>query len=564
MGFRLLIGLRARVWLVMFVVLLPALVYITITSLQERNRARAQAEADLLALARLAGSAQKQSLAEMQRTLALVAMLAPVRDAAQGGSLDACTARLAEIAALYPQTIGFGLWNLSGDAICANKPLPAPVSAAGQLWLRQVLSTHAFAMGDYQLGSPPAQPTIAFGYPVTGSNGELLAVVSSGLDLGHLTETASTLPLPLDSLATVFDQRGVILARSVDAAAWIGKSLPNSAVLETALAGGAAVMDGLAADDVPRLYAFTPVAGPGGSLAYLGIGRPEAAVYGPPDAALARSLAIAGGLAVVALALAGLWSRQTLVRPMQGLLSATDRLAQGDLSARARAEPAGSEFDRLATAINLIAARLEHHEAEQKTTEQSLREAAERATRQAQQTQARAAQLETVTAELSRALTPADVLRVILHQGAGLLGATAATLLLLSEDGAWLRQAASVGYPDQFSRLFQQFPVSSPLPAADVIRTGEAIWIESAVMYSARYPQLTEVINSIDYEAAVAVPLRYSGRLIGVLSLNFPGTLTFANEIQSYVFTLAGYCAQALERARLVEETQRLNSRLML
>jgi GAF domain-containing protein len=58
----------------------------------------------------------------------------------------------------------------------------------------------------------------------------------------------------------------------------------------------------------------------------------------------------------------------------------------------------------------------------------------------------------------------------------------------------------------------------------------------------------------------MVVPLRYSGRLIGVLSISSPGMLSFTNEIQSYVFTLASYCAQALERARLVEENERLKS----
>jgi two-component system sensor histidine kinase UhpB len=140
--------------------------------------------------------------------------------------------------------------------------------------------------------------------------------------------------------------------------------------------------------------------------------------------------------------------------------------------------------------------------------------------------------------------------------------------MLLSDDpaepegGAWLTRAASVGYPDQIGRLFQRYPVSSPLPASDVVRTGEAVWLESAAAYRARYPQLTEVINSTDYEAAAAVPLRYAGRMIGVLALSFPGVLNFTSEIQNYIFTLASYCAHALERAKLYEETQRLNSEL--
>jgi nitrate/nitrite-specific signal transduction histidine kinase len=270
-------------------------------------------------------------------------------------------------------------------------------------------------------------------------------------------------------------------------------------------------------------------------------------------------------LALLALAFAGWWARQTLVRPMNGLLAATDRLAQGDLGARAQPDPAGSELDRLATNFNMLAASLERRETEFKQAQDALveaerlaRTAAEQATRLSQQAQARAAQLETVTAGLSQAVTPANVLNVILHQGAGAVGATAATLLVLSEDGAWLRRAAGVGYSDQIGRLFQQYPVSSPLPPADVVRTGEAVWLESSAAYRARYPQLTEVINSADYEAAAALPLLYAGRIIGVLALSFPNVIAFSSDIQSYLVTLASFCAQALERIGLYEETQRL------
>ena len=129
--------------------------------------------------------------------------------------------------------------------------------------------------------------------------------------------------------------------------------------------------------------------------------------------------------------------------------------------------------------------------------------------------------------------------------------------MLLSDDGAWLKRAAGVGYSDQIGRLFQQYPVSSPLPPADVVRTGEPVWLESSAAYRARYPQLTDVINSVDYEAAAALPLRYAGRIIGVLSLSFPNTQTFSGDTQSYLVTLASICAQTLERIRLLEAAQR-------
>jgi HAMP domain-containing protein len=563
------IDLRARIWFVMVFVLLPSLGYIVINSVLVRQRARTQAQADLLSLAHQAGNTQKQGLEEMQRTLALVATLTPVLEAAQTGNVGPCQARLAQIAALYPQTTGFRVWDLKGQSICADRPLTEPTNVYGQLWFRQVLDKQSFAIGEFELSHANGEVLIAFGYPVSNTSGGLAAVVSSGFELFHLIQTDATLPWPPDAFVSEFDHNGIVLARSQNATAWIGKSLPEAAGLPNSLADGRNVIELTESDGVRRLYAVTPVTGPGGSLIYLSISRPANAVFGPSDTALATSLVVSVGLAVMALALAGWWSRHTMVRPMQALLAATNRLATGDLSTRARPEPAGSEVDLLATTFNAMAANLELREEARKKAEQYLRESEARfrvwtdqTTQLLQQSQARVAQLETVMAGLSWAITPAETMDVILHQGAGAVGAIAATLLLLSEDGAWLKQAVSAGHPDQIGRLFQRFPVSSPLPASDVARTGESVWIESAAAYRARYPQLTELIDTTDYEAAVAVPLRYAGQLIGVLVLSFPGVITFTSEIQNYIVALASCCANALERARLFEETQRLNKAL--
>jgi HAMP domain-containing protein len=547
------IDLRARLWLVMLVVLLPALAYIATSALLERQRARAQAQADLLNLARLAANEQKQALDDMQRSLSLVAQLAPVQAAAQGGDPAACTARLAEVAAQNPAVTGYGVWKLSGEGLCASPPLAGPQDASSQSWFRQAAAKHSFSVGDFQLNGPQGQPVLSFGYPITGSSGQMVGVISSGLELGQLFKTSSVLALPADAVVTVFDHNGLVLARSVDAATWVGKSLPNAAGLMSTLSSGASVIDQADIDGTARLSAFVPVPGPGGNLVYLSIGRPVAAADGPPNVALVVGLAVTLVLTLLAMALAAWWSRQTLLRPMRGLLEAADRLEHGDLAARALPEPAGSEVDRLASTLNTLAARLQKLKAERQTAAQTLDDLEARLRR----SQAQAAQLEAVTAGLAQAGSALEVVEVIQRLGAGPAGALTTALLLLTPDGGWLKWAASAGRPDPIDRLFQQFPVSSPLPAADVVRTGESVWIDSAQAYRARYPQLSEVINATDYEAAVAVPLRFAGRLMGVLVLSFPAVLTETSDLANYLAALASLCAQALERARLQAESQR-------
>jgi len=175
---------------------------------------------------------------------------------------------------------------------------------------------------------------------------------------------------------------------------------------------------------------------------------------------------------------------------------------------------------------------------------------------QATQAADRLAQLATVSTALSRALTPPEVARVIMNQGLSVLGAAAATLFTLSDDGQWLVQMSTIGYPRLITGAFQRFPISTDVPTAEAVRTGQSVWLASADEHRARYPQLSASIAAMGYQAVAALPLRYDERVIGALGISFPQAMDFTAETRLFVTTLAGHCAQALERARLFASEQ--------
>ena len=71
----------------------------------------------------------------------------------------------------------------------------------------------------------------------------------------------------------------------------------------------------------------------------------------------AVGLALLPGL--LAIALATLWLQRLLVRRARGLADAAERIAAGDLSARAPADPNGDVFDDLGASVNAMLARIE-------------------------------------------------------------------------------------------------------------------------------------------------------------------------------------------------------------
>jgi PAS domain-containing protein len=97
-------------------------------------------------------------------------------------------------------------------------------------------------------------------------------------------------------------------------------------------------------------------------------------------------------------------------------------------------------------------------------------------------------------------------------------------------------------------------PVDAPAPAADVVRTGKAIWLESPEEIAHRYPHLEEDRARKEEAAWAVVPLLASGKAMGVLMAIFPDARRLEPDDRTFVRLVAQPCAQALERARLFEQ----------
>jgi len=189
-----------------------------------------------------------------------------------------------------------------------------------------------------------------------------------------------------------------------------------------------------------------------------------------------------------------------------------------------------------------------------------MEEALQVAREKAEQTTHRIARIQKVTAALSEALTLSQVAEVVVDQGAPAFGAVSSSVMLLTEDGQTLEILYS-STPQALTRPSVRFPISLRIPAADAVRSGQPVWIESRQQYLERYPHLAEQINLWGHEAAIAIPMTHKGRILGVLTLSFDRILANDREDQDYALTLARQGAQALERARAEEALRESESR---
>ena len=165
----------------------------------------------------------------------------------------------------------------------------------------------------------------------------------------------------------------------------------------------------------------------------------------------------------------------------------------------------------------------------------------------------RAEQLQQVTAALARSLTPDHVAGVVVERVLHSFGAHAGAVLVLTPDGEALTVLRAAGYPAEALAGWAHLPLGSETPLAQAVRAGTTVVVESARTWGARYARSEPLRTAAGSRSWAAVPLVAGGRPVGALALAFDRETAVASSDLPYVETLAGQCAQALERARLFE-----------
>lgn len=189
-----------------------------------------------------------------------------------------------------------------------------------------------------------------------------------------------------------------------------------------------------------------------------------------------------------------------------------------------------------------------YRQAETARDQQPARAAAERTTQ-------RIARLQAVSAACSAALTLEQVTDVVIDQIA-LPGAISGLIALLTDDRSALQIVRAYGYPADAVAKWQLMPLDATVPLAEVVRSGEAIWLESTKAFTQRYPQLAELRSSAGSRALVAIPLLAHGQALGSLGLSFADERVFDADERAFILALAQQYAQEIDRTRLHQAMQ--------
>jgi signal transduction histidine kinase/HAMP domain-containing protein len=526
-------GLRVRLLLLVLLAVLPALGLILYNAWEQRRLARDAIQHDALQLAELVASDHQRLIEGARQLLAALARLPEVREPTRGP----CHALLADLLTQYGVYANLAVADPAGNVVCSAVPLTTSVNIADRPYFRRTLTSREFTVGEYQVGRVTGRATVNFGHPVLDPTGRVSGVVIAAVDLGGLNAVAGQTAVPPGSTFTVVDHTGVILARYPEGRSWVGKPAADIPIIALVLTQRKGVAEAHGVDGVRRLFGFAPLdGGHNAGAVYVTIGIPTAAAYADIRRGLLWNLTALALATIVVLLATRQFADRFILKRMDALVVATDRLAGGDLSVRTGLADARGEFGQLGRAFDHMADALERRHAE-----------SERRRREAES-------LAAVGRAILESVDPEEAGQRIADSLREMLRGTAATLYRRESRSEDLVALASSG--DQGPTGGRLVLERGTGAVGLAVRLGAPV--ESPdILGDPRITLTPEARTRIEqgaFRAVLAVPLLVQGRTIGALGVgDRTGRVWSADEVQ-LARAFADQAAITLENAQLLHE----------
>jgi signal transduction histidine kinase len=314
--------LRSHLGTLVLAVLIPMIVFAVIVVALFGRQQRAAVQHGAVETARALLNATDERLHSSVKVLEALATSEHLEHA----DLRAFLAEARRLVGSHPDWFNVVLLTPDGQQILNTRRelgavLPKSVEPAS---VNATIATRRPVIGDLVYGVLLEQYAFPVRVPVI-RGGTLVYVLTAGVKPASLLEVLRRQRIPDDWVASIFDRRNTIAARTKSSEQFVGKQVSPEFVklLQVSGAEGWAMTRTLEGVAVYTAFARSPVTGWG-----IGIGIPEASVNGP----LYRSLLtlVAGGVAllVVALGLATIVGRR-ITAPIAALSTAAKTFGEG-------------------------------------------------------------------------------------------------------------------------------------------------------------------------------------------------------------------------------------------
>ena len=141
----------------------------------------------------------------------------------------------------------------------------------------------------------------------------------------------------------------------------------------------------------------------------------------------------------------------------------------------------------------------------------------------------------------------------MIDEAGAVLGASVAAVALVVEGGGVLVRS-SMGVSEEVLSRWKERRLDDRTVLTDVVRTGRPIVISSLAEYAVDYPHTLAEVGTFGLQAVAGFPLRIGDRVLGAVTFIFARSRDFSRDEVSFMETIAGQAAQAVERTELSEK----------
>ncbi|GAA3990260.1 SpoIIE family protein phosphatase [Streptomyces plumbiresistens] len=161
---------------------------------------------------------------------------------------------------------------------------------------------------------------------------------------------------------------------------------------------------------------------------------------------------------------------------------------------------------------------------------------------------------------LAEARSTTEVLRVA--AGLSMPGFSPDGLAVFGVEGDRLTIIGHHGHQPGDESPFSHMALATDYPAAEVVRTGRAVYLSSPDDYRSRYPVTWPLARRFGRQSWAFLPLTVAGRTMGAWMAAFAYPVAFTPDERSVLTTVARMLAQALSRAGVAESERELTDGL--
>jgi signal transduction histidine kinase len=229
--------------------------------------------------------------------------------------------------------------------VWAVDPDPKLDGSVPRAWLEHVIASGAAAVSPMLGGPDDPGHAVVLAYPILES-GRAKGVLGLVVQLEALERLLRAIPLPAGSVVTLTDEKSVVVARSLDAARYVGRPVEvGSAALAPASVPASVIRTGV--DGVERVFG-NAVVERGPWLASVGI--PTALGWSRTVPIYYRNYAISV-VGVVLVLVISMFAVRRWLGSFEFLGKTADRVAKGDLSALERRRMPTAELEQLQNSL---------------------------------------------------------------------------------------------------------------------------------------------------------------------------------------------------------------------